>query len=188
MTKRYLFIAVLLAANLILALIYTLVYFTHRANILIVVFQSLYWSLDRVAGIVRAIVYLLVASVTTTLAFGFHRHFEKKLNTRWLVYILLFSTGGVLLGLLVHYADVCCDSPVIFYFGFPLSWMRGVTNSWNLLPTSPTIYLIQNFGAFKWNLVLWNLFASLLFWFNAGFILFAIRNLRLSLLPATNVS
>jgi hypothetical protein len=178
MSKHYLCFQVLSVCSLILALIYTLVFLTQDMNIQIVVLQGLYWSLDRTSGNVRLISYLLIALANTLLAFGFHQQLKSKMSTRWIEYVLLFSISGVILGLLIQYAYVCCDSPVIFYFGFPLSWLRGVTNSWNFLPAAPISYLIQNYSDFKWNITLWNLFVSFSFWFNIGFILFAIRNLQ----------
>lgn len=184
MSKQYFCVAILSVVSLILALIYLLAYMTQTVNVQVVVIQSFYRILDHVAGIGRVIACLLVAFVTAVLAIVFNRELGYQLSTRSLGYIFLFTTGGVILGLLVYYAYVCCDSPVIFYFGFPLSWMRGVTNSWNFLPSPSAIYIIQNLSDFRWNLVIWNFFASFLFWFNAGFILFAIQKLRWSFVTA----
>jgi hypothetical protein len=175
MPKRYILVITLSLIGLLLALIGMLVYFTQAMGVQIIIFQSLYWNLDRVGGIGRIIVYFLVAFAASMYAIFHYRELSDKLNTRWLGYMILFSVAGLLLGLVVFYANVCCDSPVIFHFGFPLSWIYGITSSWHSLPSSTNSYLIRNFSNFKWNMDPRNLFENLIFWFNVSFLFFAIR-------------
>ena len=182
MQKPYVLVIAMLLTGLILAFVGMLVYLTQAANVQVIAFQGLYWISDRVWGIGRAILYLFVTVVASAIAIIHFRELGSKLNSRWIGGILLFSTCGLLFGLVVHYANACCDSPVIFYFGFPLSWMRGVTSSWHFLPNSGMNYLIQNFADLKWLVIPWNLFANFVFWFNLGFMFFAIKKLKRNLL------
>jgi len=176
MPKRYILVVFLMLMGLFVALVNILVHLTQVANIQVIFFQSLYWISDQVWGLGRAIIILLVATAASAIAIVYYRELNNKLNTKWFGGILLFSIFGLILGLIVHYAYACCDTPIIFYLGFPLSWMRGVTSFWRSLPTSASSYLIHYFRLLSWHLVLWHLFADFLFWFDIGFILFAIRN------------
>lgn len=126
-------------------------------------------------GIGRVVVYFLVTSAASVFAISRHRELRGRLNTRWLSCMILFSVSGLLLGMVVFYASACCDTPIVFNFGFPLSWINGITSSWHSLPSSTNDYLIKNFSNFKWNMVPWNLVANVVFWFNVSFLLFAIR-------------
>ena len=176
MPKRYLMIMAILLIGLIVALVNMLVHLTQTASVQVVFFQSLYMISDRVWGIGRAVVSLFVAIVASAIAIVFCRELNSKLNSRWVGGILLVSICGLLLGLIVHYAYACCDTPIIYYLGFPVSWLRGVTSSWRSLPTSAISYLIQNLNTMKWHILIWHLLVNVLFWFNVGFILFAMGN------------
>lgn len=186
MPKLYTLVFLLLFIGFIFALLSAFVYLTRAANIQSVIFQNFYWSSDRAVGIGGVLVYLFVTFVSGTIAMILHRKLSSEMNIRWLGGVLLISLCGLLIGLVIHHVDACCDTPVIYYFGFPLSFVRGVTSSWHSLPYSETIYLVRNFENLRWLLAPWNFIINFVFWFNVGFILFSISKLKMSLLPKRN--
>jgi hypothetical protein len=169
---------VLLLSGLILALTSLLVHLTQAVNIQVIAFQGLYLISDRVWGIGRASIYVFVTAIASAIAIIYYRELSSQMNSRRFGGIFLFSICCLFFGVFVHYAKACCDSPVIFYFGFPLSWLRGVTSSWHLLPDSGINYLIQNFNDLNWQVIPWNFFANFVFWLNLGFMFFAVRKLK----------
>lgn len=181
MPRGYILFIAISLIGVLFALLGLLVYFSQAVGIQIINLQSFYWNLDRVWGIERVVVYFLVAFAASMFAIFRHRELRGRLNTRWLNYMILFSVSGLLLGLVVFYASACCDSPIVFYFGFPLSWIHGITSSWHSLPSSTNDYLIKNFSNFKWNMVPWNLIANVIFWFNVSLLLLANRKPNLNL-------
>jgi hypothetical protein len=180
--KPYISVIVLLLAGLIFAFAGMLVQLTEAANIQVIAFRDLYSISDQVWGIWRAFIYLLVTAVASVIAIKYYRELSGQLNSRRIGGIFLFSICGLFFGLVVHYAKACCDSPVIFYFGFPLNWVRGITRSWHYLPNSAINYLIQNFYDLNWRIVPWNFFANVIFWLNLGFIFFVILKCKKDLL------
>jgi hypothetical protein len=176
MPKLSIFVLALVVFGLFLAAVTLFAYLTQAANIQIIPLQSLYETLDRVWGIGRAVVFLFVALIASIVAF-FYRRELAGLSPRWLGGMFLFSTIGMVLGLLVHYEYACCDTPWIYYFGFPFSWAYGFAYSLDYQPISRlSNYLNQILSQLEWHMLPWNLFVNYLFWVALGFVIFSIAS------------
>jgi hypothetical protein len=178
MTKPNILAIVLSLIGLIVSLIGIPVYFTQPITIRIIGLRDFYSNADRYWRSERFVLYLLVSFISCITALRHSRKYNVNLNAKYLGWIMLTLVLGLFLGLVVHYASSCCDTPVVFHFGFPFSWLLGVTGAQHYLPTIETCYLVQNIKSFRWLVIYWNFFANIFFWFNIGFLFLFIREIR----------
>ncbi len=158
--------------GLMFTFILMLVYITQAQ---IISFLDLYSTMDLEWVNERVAMYLSVSLISFITAVHYSRKFRDGFNAKCIVWVLLALITGMLLGLAVYYASSCCDTPVVFHFGFPFSYLLGITGAQHYLPTTETRYLIQNIKNFSWLVIYWNLLTNIIFWCNVGFFLYLIR-------------
>jgi len=95
--------------------------------------------------------------------------FNGKVNSRQgIKWALITALVGLIIGLLVFYAQQCCESLVTFYLGFPLIWLVGITKEGYGLSVPP-LYLSQNLtNMYKWIINPVSLFVDVAFWYFVG--------------------
>jgi hypothetical protein len=161
-------------ASLLLALLILVAYLTQANNIQIIALQRFYWTLNRTWGLTRATINLLVSLATI----GMSASPLKRLGVPKVRTCLVMAVCGLIIGLAIYSAETCCDNPVVFYFGFPFSWLRGVTNALHYLPTSSINYLLQHFDEVHWSVQSLGMFVDFLFWINVSSLFVIVSGLR----------
>ena len=182
MLKKYFGTMLILLLNIFSILIIVIAYITQQAGIQIVVIQKIYWSLDTSWAMIRTVVMLLILIGGSIILYLFRKKAILKRSLQW---GLLMIIVGLIFGLSVFYGASCCDLPVSFLMGFPFSWLRGISDAQNRLPSPVLKYLYNNIGLIKWYLDYFCLFIDVLFWYNVGIVGYVIFNRKeVSLLPS----
>jgi hypothetical protein len=167
MLKKYFGTMLILLLNIFSILLIVLTYITQKAGIQLVAVQKIYWSLDTSWVMIRTVVMLLFLIGGSIVLYLCRKNAIMSRSFQW---GLLMIIVGLVLGLSVFYGASCCDLPVSFLIGFPFSWLRGISDAQNRLPTPILQYLINNIGSIKWHLDYFCLFVDLLFWYNVGIV------------------
>lgn len=145
-----------------LAILVLIIPLTEMSNIQVPALKPLYSTLDKSWLLVRSLFFLIV-SITGFLWLFRSRRSTKAIGT---IRYLSFTIIGSIVSLAVFYGYSCCDSPVVFYMGFPFSWLRGITPAQHYLPLPAFEYLTANVLHIDWEIKLVGLVLDILFWYN----------------------
>jgi hypothetical protein len=168
--SKYFWINILIfGVTVLLSFIAILAFITQAFNFDLVSIQWLYGVLDRTWGMIRAIIMLLISLGGFLILIYYKR---KKVEGKSLTLGLIIAFVGLVLGLLVFYDRSCCDTPIVFYLGFPLSWLRGMTNSTNSLQLPIAPFLFQNLRQIIWYIDTFSLIMDILLGYVVGVIVF----------------
>lgn len=163
-----------------LALLILVIPITEMHNIQITVLLVLYFALDKSYLLIRALFFFLASIIVCIMVFRSPETFigEKKLK-RFVTTIVI----GLLVGLIIFYGASCCDTPVIFFMGFPFSWLRGVAPVFHYLPEPPLHYLLSNIFGIHWYVDAYSLIIDVLFWSNFYLLAFAFNKVKMPVPP-----
>jgi hypothetical protein len=157
--------------SVFMVFIVILAYSTQSAGIQLIAIQKIYWSLDTSWAITRIIAMVLITVVGIIILFR-----SKSILKLSMKICLLMVLIGLILGLSIIYGYSCCDMPVSFLMGFPLSWLRGVSDVQNHLSSPVFQYLSRNIFNIKWSVDYFCFIVDIIFWYNAGIIVYLIIN------------
>jgi len=154
--------------SFLLAIVIFIIALTEKSFIQIIVLQPLYSILDKTLLLFRSLIFL-VFSLAGIVVLSRKTQTHKKLTHlgRFVTITLL----GLLASLIIFYAFSCCDSPVIFFMGFPFSWFRGLTQAQHYLPLPAFQYLIINYSKIDWGIDAFSLITNMFFWHNVFLLL-----------------
>lgn len=157
--------------NLVFLLLILIAYATQFAGIQLIAIQRIYWSLDTLLIFPRILFlsFFLVAGAAILFLYRTKPILGKSFKFGILAIII-----GLILGLSIFCGYSCCDTPVTFLLGFPLSWLRGISEAQNRLSSSIPQYLFLNIFTINWYVDIVCLFIDILFWYNIGIICFCI--------------
>jgi len=155
--------------SLVFAFIILIIPITKTYNAQVIFLQSLYSNLDKSWLFLRSLVFFLfsIAGISVVA-----RNAQILKIKRLLRYFIVFCVLGLPIGLVIFYGYSCCDSPVVFFMGFPFSWLRGITPAQHYLPLPAYHYLIVNLSQIDWGVEVISLIADIFFWYNISLLVF----------------
>lgn len=165
-----------------IACIILIVPITARNGYQIIMLQPLHSILDKSWLLIRSLVFFLF-SIASVIALSRSTQKLKINGSLW--YFVGIIVLGLLASLIIFYGFSCCDSPVVFFMGFPFSWLRGITQAQHYLPLPAFQYLIMNFLQIDWNIDGFSLVANILFWYDLS-LLVVVSKQRSRLIPERN--
>ena len=148
----------------VILLIASICAYTQSKNVEINLFEPIYWSLD-VQWIPARNITIFVGFI---LSISLIVQFQKNIGFREIEVGFISSLIGLASGLIVFYGHSCCDTPVSISFGFPTSWVFGITNEDHYLSSPVATYLWNNFWSIHWGISFFNLLLDSVFWFCMG--------------------
>ncbi len=131
-----------------LAVLVLIIPLTEMKNIQVVALQPLTFALEKSWMLVRSLIFLLISGVGFLGMVRIHRSTKAIDPIRYVV----FTVISLIVTLAVFYGYSCCDSPVVFYMGFPFSWLRGITPAQHYLPLPSFEYLTANVLHIDWEI------------------------------------
>lgn len=152
-------------------MILAIISLTQSAGMQLTVIQSMYWSIDKSWLMIRIAAQLFAALAGFIILIFFRRRIASNKSLR---YGMGFSVFGLVIGLVVFYGYSCCNTPILFLFGFPFSWLRGLSSQFYQLPIPIASYLFLNITKIKWYLDIFSLLLDFLFWYSIGILYFLI--------------
>jgi hypothetical protein len=167
MRKIFWFNLVIVLLSIITSLVTLFVWITQSYNFRLSILHDLYNTLDNSGIGMRAILLFMISLGSGFAIFRFRNYANSSRSGMWGI---ISAVIGLFISLLVFYAFSCCESPVAFNFGFPLSWLHAISKESNRLPVPEFQYLIQNLGYMvQWHIDVYSLWVDLFFWYCAGF-------------------
>jgi len=157
-----------------IALVISIVALTGRNNMQIILLQPYYASLDKSGLLVRALVFVLASTAGIILLSRTTIKLELPGTLRIFAVI---TAAGLIAGLGVFYGFSCCDTPVVFWMGFPFSWLRGITPAQHYLLLPVFQYLLTHLPQIHWNVDAFSLIASALFWYDVALLVIVSRQI-----------
>ncbi|MEN4013809.1 MAG: hypothetical protein ROW48_17365 [Bellilinea sp.] len=148
-----------------LAFIMLLIPITETNSAQVIMLQPLYSILDKSWLLFRSLVFFLF-SIAAIIVLS--RNAQTLRINGTLRYFVVIGVPGLLASLVIFYGFSCCDSPVVFFMGFPFSWLRGITPAQHYLPLPAFQYLMMNFSQFNWDIEAFSLITNILFWHNVS--------------------
>ncbi len=148
-----------------LAFVIMIISLTETSGIQIIMLQPLYSILDRSLLLFRSLVFFIFSLAGIIVLSRNAQNLKFNGIPRYFVVIILL---GLITSLAIFYGISCCDSPVVFFMGFPFSWLRGITQAQHYLPLPAFQYLIMNFVQIDWNIDAFSLVTNMLFWYNVS--------------------
>jgi len=127
--------------------------------------QPLYSILDKSWLLFRSLVFFIFSLAGIVVLSRNAQNLKFNGIPRYGVVIILL---GLISGLAIFYGFSCCDSPVVFFMGFPFSWLRGITQAQHYLPLPSVQYLMMNFFQIAWDIDAFSLVTNILFWYNVS--------------------
>jgi len=146
-----------------LACLILIIPITEINGIQVIILQPLYHILDKSWLLFRSLVFFVFSIVGIVVL---SRNAQTWKINRALKYFVAVMALGLIASLIVFYGFSCCESPVIFYMGFPFSWLRGITHAQYYLPLPAFQYLIMNFLHIDWYIDTFSLVTNILFWYD----------------------
>lgn len=146
-----------------LAFLILIIPITERNGIQVIILQPLYSILDKSWLLFRSLVFFLF-SIAGIIVLS--RNAQTLKINRTLRYFVAIIVLGLIASLIIFYGFSCCDSPVVFFMGFPFSWLRGITQAQHYLPLPAFQYLIMNFLQIDWDIDAFSFITNILFWYD----------------------
>ncbi len=146
-----------------LAFLILIVPITETSGAQVIVLQPLYSILDKSWLLFRSLVFFAFSTAGTI---SLARNAQTLKINRTLRYFVVIIVLGLIASLVIFYGFSCCDSPVVFFMGFPFSWLRGITQAQHYLPLPAFQYLVMNFLHIDWDIDVISLIANIFFWYN----------------------
>jgi hypothetical protein len=144
---------------------------TEMKNIQVPALQPLYFALDKSWLLFRSLFFLIISIFGFLCLFRTHRSTQTIGTIRYLSFMFI----GLIVSLAVFYGYSCCDSPVVFYMGFPFSWLRGITPAQHYLSLPAFEYLTANVLHIDWEIKLVSLVLDILFLYNIIFLMTVLK-------------
>ena len=148
-----------------LAFLILIIPITETNGAQVILLQPLYSILDKSWLLFRSLVFCVfsIAGISVLA-----RNAQTLKLNRTLRYFVVIIVLGLIISLVIFYGFSCCDSPVVFFMGFPFSWLRGITQAQHYLPLPAFQYLIMNFSQIDWDIDVISLIANIFFWYNVS--------------------
>jgi hypothetical protein len=153
---------------------------TETSGAQVIMLQPLYSILDKSWLLFRSLIFF-VFSIAGIIVLSRNAQILKIINGT-LRYFLVIIVLGLTTSLLFFYGFSCCDSPVVFFMGFPFSWLRGITQTQHYLPLPAFQYLITNFFQIDWAIDSFSLITDILFWYTVSLLVILLKQ-RSLLIP-----
>lgn len=164
------FVAPILSLGLAFVILITSL--TEINNVQVVMLQPLYSILDKSWLLFRSMVFFLFSIAAIIVLSRSAQALRINDSIRYFVIIVVL---GLLAGLLIFYGFSCCDSPVVFFMGFPFSWLRGITSAQHYLPLPAFQYFMMNFSQFNWDIDVFSFITNILFWYNVSLLVVILK-------------